>query len=163
MRGDFLPYEKAIEAMAREYAKIKLINVLDDKKAVKKPDKDRFYMLENTYCMNIEMLILLRQLKMRSRRPELVEQIDQLIAVKNNNAMSLEKAYKKTKPSHIDSPAVSRLVTPEILRRLLFIETYIVNNAKSLSEEYPELIDLEKEEIKASIILDNIILIITSL
>ena len=82
MRGDFLPYEKAIEAMARRYAKIKLINVLDDKKAVKKPDKDRFYMLENTYCMNIEMLILLRRLKMRSRRPELVEQIDQLIAVK---------------------------------------------------------------------------------
>jgi len=161
---DFLPYEKAVQQMAREYAKVRPINIYQDLKEepIKTAPVHNFFMLENSCYMNLEILMLLRQLRQRVLRQELMEQMDHLIDIKTEVTRKLEEEYFKTAAKHPDSPVVPKMITPEILRRLLYLESYILSNAKPLSQ-YGNLKEIEKEELKASAILDNIILIITSL
>lgn len=163
---DFLPYEKAIEAMAREYAKVRPIKpIIEDIPDLKEkiPEYNSFLILENIYCFNLEMIMLLRQLRFRITRSELLDQIDQLIDLKTEIAERLESVYHKASDKCHESPAVNRMTIPQILRRLLYIESYIIHNAKQLENDYLDLSGIEQEELKASLILDNIVLIITSL
>lgn len=166
---EFLPYEKAIEAMAREYAKVKPIRPLQEEKEVEVKDNitappfNSFLELENTYCYNLEIIMLLRQLRMRINRQDLIDNIDHLNELKTEITKRLEVEYHNACGKYPPAPVVGRIVLPAILRRLLYLQSSIVNSNNRIMSDYPALKSLEQDEIKASLILDNIIIIITSL
>lgn len=165
---EYLPYEKAVEAMAREYAKVKPIaNPLDNNDKTKvydNPPSNNFTNLENTYCYNLEFMMLLRQLEPRITRAELKDNLSLLINIKTDINRTMDKLYYSLSGKYPPSPVTStRMITPVILRKLLHLQSLIVNNIKALSQSYPELHTHEGEELRASIMLDNIVLIITSL
>lgn len=165
-KHDFLPYEKAIEAMAREYAKVKPIKPLDNLKSKNYehiPDFNSFKLLENIYCYNLEILMLLKQLRQKIIKPELIELVENLYILKTNITDKLEKIYNDIAGKYPASPVVSRYNLPTLLRRLLYLDSYIINNIESLSNNYNRLNNIKEKEYKASLLLDNIILIITSL
>ena len=163
---EFLPYEKAIEAMAREYAKVRPqlpLNDITPKKESKQPPFNSFIQLENVYCNNLELLILLRQLQQRVIRKELYAHIEHLISFKMEISKKLEKVYFEASGKYPISPVVPKLIIPAILRRLIGLQSNIVQSVNKLITDYPEISELEQEEIKASVMLDNIIIVITSL
>lgn len=161
----FLPYEKAIEEMAREYAKVRpVINIIENRSEdIEPPTPDNLINLENTYCYNLEMLILIRQLKYRVNREELIGLIDRLIDFKTNSINILDAKYIALSGKSPVSPAVMRFNTPALLRRLICLQAQVGGNIKCLLSEYSDLSSLQSEEIQAAILLDNIVLIITAL
>lgn len=159
---DYLPYERAVEQMAREYAKIRPSNPLDQDTSPEPSFRD-FRRLENTYCYNLEILMLIRQLKSRVTRKEVIEHLDSIYDIKTEISKREEKIYFSSCGKYPPTPAIARLSIPNIMRRLLYLQTIIMYDIKNIETSYKELQDIFEAETQASIILDNIIIIITNL
>ena len=147
---DYLPYEKAIEEKAREYAKVRPIDITIKPSDSADVDLDGPGYL---YLHCLEQLMLLRQLRNSMRRRDIQVMIDELYELKTKIADNTTDLIKGKKVK--DSPVVSCLPLPALLKRLLQLEYHIF----SMSEKNLPL-KIKEDENRAAHMINELILYI---
>lgn len=162
---DFLPYKQAIENMAKEYKNITPIKpafVKNDKKEKEDTDEfSNFLLLENTYCNNIELSVLLKQLSRVYNSKDIIDLINKIINDKNISIKKLSDIYYKLSSTTPPSPICSNYRYPRILRRIMNLQTIVVSNLEKINANYHNVNILLQNEIKTLAYINNLILLIT--
>ena len=149
---DYLPYEKAVEEMAREYAKVRPAEISSEttgKNAEKNSD-----IIGCIYLNCLEQLMLLRQLRNSIKRRDVQLMCDELYELKTTITQK-NVALLATQKARSESPAVSSLPLPALLRRLLQLEYHII---ASLSNAFSS--DIRELEGRAANMINELILYI---
>jgi hypothetical protein len=147
---DYLPYEKAVEEMAREYAKVRPMDISAKPQEDMEPELD---LNGHLYLHCLEQLMLLKQLRNSMRRRDIQIMIDELYQLKTQITDNTSNLIKGTKVN--DSPAVSSLPLPALLKRLLQLEYHI----NVMSEKNIPL-KIREDENRAAHLINELILYI---
>ncbi len=155
---EYLPYEKAVEKMAKEYAKVRPMNIKAKNSSVNKSKEvnECHLLLQNVYMDLLESMMLINRLPWR-RRDRDIEIYKALLALKQDSIKCIQKIYFKEFPRPYSSPVVKRMPLTEVVNKLKSIETAMLSNINKLVIDYPSTKYAIKSEESAYMIIEDLL------